>query len=45
MQAEVVALRHQLIVLQRKDKPARPRSLIDVFGFGSRACGRVGDLP
>jgi hypothetical protein len=26
MQAEIVALRHQLIALQRKDKPARPRS-------------------
>jgi hypothetical protein len=26
MQAEIVALRHQLIVLQRKEKRARPRS-------------------
>jgi hypothetical protein len=47
LQAENIALRHQLIVLQRTRKPTRPvlKQATDVCGFGCRGCGRNGVLP
>src|SRR6478736_1984938 len=47
MQAELIALRHQLTVLQRTHRPKRlvlNRVGIDAYGFGYHDCGRVGVL-
>ena len=41
LQAEIIALRHQLTVLQRNQKPQRLSSIapIDAFGCGCLGCG------
>jgi hypothetical protein len=45
MQAEIIALRHQLTVLQRNQSGSLSIAAIVSFGLGSHDCGRVGVLP
>jgi hypothetical protein len=44
LQAEILALRHQLLVLQRSSRGHRLRlSRVDSYGYGSHDCGAAGD--